>query len=204
MGWGGSGRCSSWTDTPWKHTSPPPLPESSSTLKHTRPWRHIPPGSTAPWKDKTPLEAHTPPAHPPGQTPPQKTLPLPPKVTAVDSTHLTELLSCFLQFSAKILSINRLVLPLRGLPPSLHQLKNPGSTTSLTYTFSGGSRIFPRRGRQLPGGYQHTILQKFPKNCMKLKEFGPPGGRTSKILLCRSATDFLRSNAGIMKLNCLN
>ena len=26
------------------------------------------------------------------------------------------------------------------------------------------------------GGRQHTILPKFPKNCMKLKEFGPPGG----------------------------
>ena len=30
---------------------------------------------------------------------------------------------------------------------------------------SGGSRISPRRGRQ------HKILPKFPKNCMKLKEF---------------------------------
>ena len=25
------------------------------------------------------------------------------------------------------------------------------------------------------GGRQHTVLPKFPKNCMKLKEFGPPG-----------------------------
>ena len=42
---------------------------------------------------------------------------------------------------------------------------------------SGGSRISPRRGRQLSGGgCQHTILPNFPKNCMKLKEFGPPGG----------------------------
>ena len=33
------------------------------------------------------------------------------------------------------------------------------------------------------------ILPNFPKNCMKLKEFGPQGGGcTSKILLCRSAT----------------
>ena len=30
---------------------------------------------------------------------------------------------------------------------------------------------FPRGG-----GRQHTILPNFPKNCMKLKEFGPPGG----------------------------
>ena len=27
------------------------------------------------------------------------------------------------------------------------------------------------------GGRQHTNLSKFPKNCMKLKEFGPGGGR---------------------------
>ena len=43
---------------------------------------------------------------------------------------------------------------------------------------SGGSRISPRRGRQLPGGgggRQHTNLSNFPKNCMKSKEFGPPG-----------------------------
>ena len=49
---------------------------------------------------------------------------------------------------------------------------------------------FPRGwGANSPGGRQHTILPNFPKNCMKLKEFGPPGGRSSKILLCRSATD---------------
>ena len=50
-------------------------------------------------------------------------------------------------------------------------------TVPLAFTvISGGSRISPR-GRQLPGGgRQHTILPNFPKNCMKLKEFGPPGG----------------------------
>ena len=37
---------------------------------------------------------------------------------------------------------------------------------------------FPRGGgaNSPGGGRQHTILPKFPKNCMKLKEFGPPGG----------------------------
>ena len=36
---------------------------------------------------------------------------------------------------------------------------------------------FPRGGgAKSPGGRQHTILANFPKNCMKLKEFGPPGG----------------------------
>ena len=37
---------------------------------------------------------------------------------------------------------------------------------------------FPRGGgaNSPGGGRQHTILPCFPKNCMKLKEFGPPGG----------------------------
>ena len=38
---------------------------------------------------------------------------------------------------------------------------------------SGGSRI-PEEGAPTPQGGQHTILPNFPKNCMKLKEFGPP------------------------------
>ena len=46
--------------------------------------------------------------------------------------------------------------------------------------FSGGSRISRGGGANSPGGgRQHTILPKFPKNCMKLKEFGPPGGHAS-------------------------
>ena len=36
---------------------------------------------------------------------------------------------------------------------------------------------FPGEGAPTSqGGRQHTILPNFPKNCMKLKEFGPPGG----------------------------
>ena len=36
---------------------------------------------------------------------------------------------------------------------------------------------FPQGGgTNSPGGRHHTILPKFPKNCMKLKEFGPPEG----------------------------
>ena len=31
-------------------------------------------------------------------------------------------------------------------------------------------------GTNSPGGCQHTILPKFPKNCMKLKNLDPPGG----------------------------
>ena len=34
---------------------------------------------------------------------------------------------------------------------------------------------FPEEGASTPGGRQYTILPKFPKNCMKLKEFGPRG-----------------------------
>ena len=37
---------------------------------------------------------------------------------------------------------------------------------------------FPREGgTNSPGGHQHMILPKFPKNCMKLKEFGRGGAR---------------------------
>ena len=42
-------------------------------------------------------------------------------------------------------------------------------------TSSGGSRISPG-GRQIPGGAQDTNLPNFPKNCMKSKQFGCPGG----------------------------
>ena len=36
---------------------------------------------------------------------------------------------------------------------------------------------FPRGGgANSPGGRQRMILPYFPENCMKLKEFGPPGG----------------------------
>ena len=47
---------------------------------------------------------------------------------------------------------------------------------------------FPRGGgANSPGGHQHTILPNFLENCIKLKEFGPPGGaRPSRPL--RSAT----------------
>ena len=50
---------------------------------------------------------------------------------------------------------------------------------------SGGSRIFPGGGRQLP-----KVLLFFnfvPGNCMKMKEFGLPGGRASLAPPLRSA-----------------
>ena len=46
---------------------------------------------------------------------------------------------------------------------------------------------FPRGGgANSPGGCQHTILPKFPKNCIKSKEFGPGGASPAPPL--RSAT----------------
>ena len=43
--------------------------------------------------------------------------------------------------------------------------------------YSGGSKIFQRRGRQSPRWEPNLLFgQKFPKNCMKMKEFGPRGG----------------------------
>ena len=42
---------------------------------------------------------------------------------------------------------------------------------------SGGSRIFPRRGANSKGGCEKLLFGNFfPKNCMKLKEFGTRGG----------------------------
>ena len=36
---------------------------------------------------------------------------------------------------------------------------------------------FPEEGAQLPrGGANIRFCKKFPKNCMKLREFGPQGG----------------------------
>ena len=53
---------------------------------------------------------------------------------------------------------------------------------------SGGSRIFPRGGREPSRGGMNT--PNFPENCMKSKEFGRPGGgRASLTPPPRSAND---------------
>ena len=58
----------------------------------------------------------------------------------------------------------------------------------LRYCLQWQIQDFPGEGVPTSqGGSQHMILPKVPKNCMKLKEFGPRG-HASKILLCRSAT----------------
>ena len=61
---------------------------------------------------------------------------------------------------------------------------------------------FPRvGGANSPGGggRQHTILPNFPKNSMKLKEFGPRGARVPRAPL-RSATGnfILQSNLWLL------
>ena len=43
-------------------------------------------------------------------------------------------------------------------------------SSAQTHTHQRRIQDFPR------GGRQHTILPKFPENCMKSKEFGCPGG----------------------------
>ena len=49
-------------------------------------------------------------------------------------------------------------------------------TSSASFVMSEADPGFPQGGgANSPGRCQHTILQNFSKNCMKLKEFGPPG-----------------------------
>ena len=61
---------------------------------------------------------------------------------------------------------------------------------------------FPRGGGANPGGRQHTILPKFSKKCMKLKELGPlgVGGGLQKdppleVILIMNNTVILRQTA---------
>ena len=49
---------------------------------------------------------------------------------------------------------------------------------------------FPEEGAPTLGGRQHTILPNFPKKLHEIERIWTPGGRASKILLCRSATDY--------------
>ena len=59
------------------------------------------------------------------------------------------------------------------------------------YKYSGGSRISPRWGRHPRGGANIRFCQIFPKTVWNWNNLGPRGGggRVSKILLCRSATE---------------
>ena len=70
--------------------------------------------------------------------------------------------------------------------------KSRNNTKNFTPVFtSGGSRISPRRGRQLPGGGGAPTYDfaKFSQKMHEIEKFGPPGGGGAcKILHCRSAT----------------
>ena len=55
---------------------------------------------------------------------------------------------------------------------SIHRRGSPSEGS--TSRGSGGSRIFPRGGREPSRGGVNT--PNFPENCMKSKEFGRPGG----------------------------
>ena len=59
-----------------------------------------------------------------------------------------------------------------------HPLADPrGRRLSVSSFISVADPGFPQGGgANSPGGRQHTILPNFPKNCMKLKEFGSRGG----------------------------
>ena len=60
--------------------------------------------------------------------------------------------------------------PGRSPPPS------PPTPRQIFNTSQWRIQDFPKEGVPTPRGHQHTILPNFPKKCMKLKEFGPPGG----------------------------
>ena len=71
--------------------------------------------------------------------------------------------------------------PTGGVPPS----NLPGRVTS------GRSRISQRGGANFQGGDKNLLFgQIFPKNCMKMKEFGPRGGRASLAPPLRSANGY--------------
>ena len=57
---------------------------------------------------------------------------------------------------------------------------------------------FPRGGgANLQGGGTHLLFgQKFPENCMKMKEFGPRGGHVSLASPLRSANGLLVYGGG--------
>ena len=65
--------------------------------------------------------------------------------------------------------------------------------------FPRGGGVNPQRG----GASTYDFANVF-KNCIKFKEFGTPGGRGSKILLCRSTTTLnLRCDALVSGLKSI-
>ena len=77
----------------------------------------------------------------------------------------------FAKISQKLHEIERICTPWGGRASLAPPLR---SATDLHFPISGGSRIFPRGGREPSRGGVNT--PNFPENCMKSKEFGRPGG----------------------------
>ena len=79
-------------------------------------------------------------------------------------------------------------VPSTPLPRSANAIANETSDQS---NDAGGCTVanpgFPRGWGHQPSGGHHTIFLNFPKNCMKLKEFGPRGVRIPRVPL-RSIT----------------
>ena len=64
-------------------------------------------------------------------------------------------------------------------PNSIH---SRGYENPFSQTLSVADPGFPRGGgANSPGGRQHIIWPNFPKNCMKLIEFGPPEGGGARV-----------------------
>ena len=69
------------------------------------------------------------------------------------------------------------VHPSFHLDPPMSMMPNLFDPCTFTHASQWWIQDFPEEGAPTPQvGRQHTILPYFPKNCMKLKKFGPPGG----------------------------
>ena len=81
----------------------------------------------------------------------------------------------FAKFSQKVHEIERIWTPGGGARPKFYVDPPP---------IQWRIQDFPEEGAPtLQGGRQHTILPNFPKNCMKLKEFGPGGARVQNFTM---------------------
>ena len=95
----------------------------------------------------------------------------------------------------KFLSKNSTVKKLDGgslAPPFRSEIEivtNPSKRSPNLWNFSDGLRIFPRWGHQPSSGANIQFCQIFPKLHEIVRIWN--GGCASKILLCRSATEFM-------------
>ena len=128
-------------------------------------------GADTPREQTPPGSRHPQSRHPPGADPLQKQTAAYGQRAA--GTHPTGMHSCY--FCCNVSNTKK----------SLNSVKTfkENSTVKKDNKISGGSRISLRRGCQLSRGRQHTILPNFPKNCITLKEFGPPGARVQNFTM---------------------